>query len=176
MYRTALLTAVLILVAGLAAADEEAQMLEAGMPFPAFTLSAHDGTTVASSELAGKPYLIYYYPKADTPGCTREACELRDRWSEIQELGLVVLGVSYDTPQDNRAFAEKFNLQFRLLSDSDRALAQQVGAVRTLLPVPKRISYLVGADGTVLKAYPEVDPKTHAAEVLDDLRALTGIS
>ncbi len=175
MRRTALIVTVVLVVAGFAAAaDEEGTMLEAGMPFPAFTLTAQDGSVVSSAELAGRPYLIYYYPKADTPGCTREACELRDRWTDIQDLGLAVLGVSYDSPKDNRAFAEKFHLQFRLLSDQDRELAKQVGAVRALLPLPKRISYLVGSDGMVLKAYPSVDPKTHAAEVLDDLRRLAG--
>jgi peroxiredoxin Q/BCP len=83
-----------------------------------------------------------------------------------------VVGVSYDTPEKNRKFAAKNDLPFRLLSDRDRTLARAVGAARSLLPVPKRVSYLVGPDGTVLKAYPDVDPKGHAAEVVKDYRAL----
>ncbi len=83
-----------------------------------------------------------------------------------------VFGVSYDTPEKNRAFAAKNHLPFLLLSDRDRSLAKAVGANRALLPVPKRISYLVGPDGTVLKAYPSVSPSTHAAEVVQDYRAL----
>jgi len=82
-----------------------------------------------------------------------------------------VLGVSYDTPEKNRKFAEKNALPFRLLSDGDHALAKKVGASRTLIPFAKRISYLVGPDGVVIEAYPEVDPSTHAREVLEDYRA-----
>jgi peroxiredoxin Q/BCP len=85
-----------------------------------------------------------------------------------------VYGVSYDSPETNRAFAEKHRLPFLLLSDTDRELARAVGAAIPLLPFPRRISYLVGADGAVLKAYPKVAPATHAEEVLADYRALTG--
>lgn len=83
-----------------------------------------------------------------------------------------MLGVSYDSPEKNRKFAEKNALPFRLLSDSDRDLAKAVGAARALIPLAKRISYLVGPDGVVLVAYPDVDPKTHAEEVLEDYRSL----
>ena len=86
-----------------------------------------------------------------------------------------MLGVSYDTPEKNRKFAEKNGLPFRLLSDSDHDLAKSVGAGRALIPLAKRVSYLVGADGTVLVAYPDVEPKTHASEVLEDYRALIAI-
>jgi len=83
-----------------------------------------------------------------------------------------VLGVSFDSPEKNRKFAEKNGLPFQLLSDRDHELAKSVGASRTLMPFAKRISYLVGPDGRVLKAYPKVDPKTHASEVLEDYRSL----
>jgi len=148
------------------------EMLEPGMPFPAFSLPAHDGTVVSSAELAGKSVLVYFYPRADTPGCTREACELRDSWPAVQAEGLVVLGVSYDRPEANRAFAEKYHLPFPLLSDRDKELAARVGAKRSLIPVPKRISYLVAPDGTVARTYAHVDPEGHAGEVLRDLREL----
>jgi peroxiredoxin Q/BCP len=91
----------------------------------------------------------------------------------LKALGLKVFGVSYDSPEKNRAFAEKNNLPFLLLSDRDRSLAKAVGASRALLPVPKRISYLVDTDGTVLKAYPSVSPSKHADEVLRDYEALS---
>lgn len=91
-------------------------------------------------------------------------------------MGIVVLGVSYDSPEKNRKFAEKNGLPFRLLSDSDHELAKAVGASRALLPFAKRVSYLVGGDGIVLKAYAEVDPSTHAREVLEDYRALIAVS
>ncbi len=169
---TAVITALLIVAApGLVAAEGD-KMIENGAPFPTFELKAHDDSTISSAELAGKPYLIYFYPKADTPGCTREACELRDHWGELEAAGLAVYGVSFDTPEKNRAFAEKFNLPFLLLSDEDRTLAETTGAKPMLLPFPKRISYLVGTDGMVLKAYPSVSPAEHAEEVLIDFKAL----
>ena len=86
-----------------------------------------------------------------------------------------MLGVSYDSPEKNRRFAERNALPFRLLSDRDHEVAKSVGAARTLIPLAKRISYLVGADGKVLVAYPKVDPATHAQEVLEDYRALVAI-
>jgi peroxiredoxin Q/BCP len=101
-----------------------------------------------------------------------EANQLRDSWHDLQDLGIEVLGVSYDKPEKNRAFAEKNSLPFRLLSDRDHELAKSVGAARSLIPFAKRISYLVGSDGTVLKNYPDVDPKTHAQEVLEDYRTI----
>jgi len=101
-----------------------------------------------------------------------EANRLRDSWNDLQELGIEVLGVSYDTPEKNRKFAEKNALPFRLLSDRDHELAKAVGAARALVPFAKRISYLVGPDGRVLVTYPDVDPKTHAQEVLEDYRAI----
>ncbi len=159
----------LVLAAALAA--EGGEMLQPGDPFPEFELPAHDGTVVRSADLAGRPYLIYFYPKADTPGCTREACAFRDSWDDVKAAGLTVLGVSYDTPETNRRFAEKYRLPFLLLSDRDRRLARAVGAARAVLPVPRRISYLVGPDGRVVRAYPEVRPAAHAAEVLADARA-----
>jgi peroxiredoxin Q/BCP len=101
-----------------------------------------------------------------------EANQLRDSWNEIQQLGIEVLGVSYDTPEKNRIFAEMNELPFRLLSDRDHELAKSVGAARALIPFAKRISYLVGPDGRVLVAYPDVKPSTHAQEVLQDYRAI----
>ncbi len=173
MLRSALGVMACVLVAVVAlTAESGGDMLEPGTTFPAFSLTAHDGSTVSSSELAGSPYLLYFYPKADTPGCTKEACTFRDAWSDVKDAGLKVFGVSYDSPKANRAFAEKYHLPFLLLSDSDHSLAKEVGAARTLLPVPKRISYLVGADGRVLAAYPDVDPASHAGEVLADFERL----
>ena len=86
---------------------------------------------------------------------------------------MTVLGVSYDRPESNRRFAEKNDLPFQLLSDPDHTLAKAVGASRALIPVPKRISYLVGAEGNILAAYPKVDPDTHAAQVIEDYRKIT---
>jgi peroxiredoxin Q/BCP len=97
---------------------------------------------------------------------------LRDDWSEFENVGLSVYGVSYDTPEANLAFADKNRLPFRLLSDSDRSLAASLGARSRLLPVPKRISYLVGADGVILKTYPKVSPASHSRDVLRDFQQI----
>lgn len=148
-------------------------MLAAGDAFPSFDLPADDGSRVSSHRLRGRTFLLYFYPKADTPGCTREACAFRDNWSAAEAVGLQVFGVSFDTPDRNHRFRQRFQLPFPLLSDSDQALAKEVGAKLPLLPVPKRISYLIGTDGRVLKAYPVVRPRGHAAEVLADLARLS---
>ncbi len=157
-----------LLISGAAQGGE---MLKPGDTFPSFQLTAHDGTTVSSEELEGRAYLIYFYPKADTPGCTKEACAFRDSWDDVKAAGLTIFGVSYDTPEANRRFAEKYHLPFLLLSDTKRTLARATGATRAVLPIPKRISYLVGPDGRVVRAYPDVTPSTHASEVLADVRS-----
>jgi thioredoxin-dependent peroxiredoxin len=147
-------------------------VIEAGERFPTFDLEAHDGQRVTSASLLGRPYLLFFYPKADTPGCTRQACGLRDHWRELEAAGLTVFGVSYDKPAANRAFAERRRLPFRLLSDRGGRLARLVDARRAFLPVPKRVSYMVGPDGIVLEAYPAVSPVGHAEEVLRDWQRL----
>jgi len=157
---------------GWTAAAGAGGLLEPGTPFPAFSLQDQDGNTFDAASLRGRYYLVYFYPKADTPGCTKEACAFRDSWPEVQAAGLVVLGVSFDKPEANRAFARKYHLPFPLLSDRDKKLASQVGAKRFLIPYPRRISYLVDPHGVVRVVYPHVDPSGHAAEVLEDLTRL----
>lgn len=150
-------------------------MLATGDQFPSFELMAHSGSVVKSSDLEGSFYLVYFYPKADTPGCTKEACTFRDAWSELKEADIRIFGVSYDSPEDNRAFAEKFNLPFLLLSDTEKVLSKAAGAERFLIPFPKRISYLVGPTGEILKTYPSVSSSTHAQDVLDDFNSLSNL-
>jgi peroxiredoxin Q/BCP len=133
-------------------------MLEPGVQFPRFTLESHDGQSVTNATLAGHYALVYFYPKADTPGCTKEACTLRDAWSDLKATGVLVFGVSYDKPESNRAFADKYRLPFKLLSDTERELAKAVGADRMLLPVPKRISYLVAPTEPSPRPIPRSSP------------------
>ncbi|MEW5876848.1 MAG: peroxiredoxin [Acidobacteriota bacterium] len=147
--------------------------LTEGSPFPQWELVDQQGQKVSSKDLAGKTYLLWFYPKAMTSGCTREGCELRDHYAEFRKLGVEILGVSFDTPADNARFAAEQRFPFRLLSDSSRQLAVQVGAADSPeASYPKRVSFLVGGDGRVLKVYPKVDPATHAQEVLKDLQSL----
>lgn len=155
------------------AAGEAAEMLKPGDPFPSWELTDHTGATVTSASLAGTTYLLWYYPKALTPGCTREGCELRDNFAAFQAKGVAILGASFDEPKDNAKFVAEHQFPFRLLSDTGRTLAVQVGAADSPQRVwARRISYLVGGDGTVLKAYNNVNPTDHAGQVLADIEAM----
>ena len=153
-----------------AAIANAADLLTIGSPFPNWSLVDQTGKPVSSSELAGKKYLLWFYPKAMTPGCTAEGDGLRDRFADLQKAGVAVFGVSFDQPQDNARFVHEQQFPFRLLSDTDRQLAIAVGAADSpQQPVAKRISYLIGDDGQVLRVYGSVTPATHADEVLRDL-------
>ena len=164
------LTVISILL--LATAAHAGDVLQPGAAFPSWELTNHTGTMVTSRDLAGKPYLLWFYPRAMTPGCTAEGDALRDQFTAFQARGVDILGVSFDAPADNAAFVRQQSFPFRLLSDRDRKLAVAVGAATdSIQPVARRISYLVGADGKVVKAYPQVTPATHAREVLGDLAA-----
>jgi peroxiredoxin Q/BCP len=160
----------LLLVAGAAQAQN---LLKTGDKFPAWSMIDHTGKAVTSADLAGKTYLLWYYPKAMTSGCTTEGCTLRDNFEAFKDNGIEILGVSFDDPQTNAEFVAKNNFQFRLLSDSDHKLAVAVGAAADPgAGWAKRISYLVGPDGAVLRAYGSVKPSEHAGQVLADLAAL----
>jgi peroxiredoxin Q/BCP len=149
-----------------------AAMLAEGAAFPAWTLPDQTGKAVSSKELAGKTYLLWFYPKAQTPGCTAEGRGLRDRIDDFRKRGVEIVGVSFDAPAANEAFVKAEGFPFRLLSDQDRTLAQAVGAADSKdAPVAKRISYLVGPDGKVKKAYEAVTPASHASDVLGDVPA-----
>jgi len=166
------ITLFFVVIVSAALFSSATELLPVGEKFPNFSLQGHDGAIVDQSALDGNYTLVYFYPKADTPGCTREACVLRDSWDDATAAGLQVLGVSYDTPDVNAAFALKHRLPFLLLSDCDRSLADSVGATRALLPLPKRISYLVDPQRRVVATYAKVDPSGHAAEVLADLETI----
>ena len=156
-----------IVIASVARAGD---VLQPGAPFPRWELTDHTGAKVSSSALAGKTYLLWFYPKAMTPGCTAEGDALRDQFAAFQARGVEILGVSFDAPADNATFVRQQGFPFRLLSDTDRTLATAVGAAAdTSQPVARRISYLVGPDGNVVKVYPQVTPATHARDVLADV-------
>jgi peroxiredoxin Q/BCP len=170
--RTLLAVAVTLLaVAAPPPAAFAADLLKVGDPFPAWSLRDQTGAVVTSQSLAGKPYLLWYYPKAQTPGCTTEGRGLRDRFTDFEKAGIAIVGVSFDEPAANAAFVKAEGFPFRLLSDTDRALASKVGAASSeAQPVASRISYLVGPDGKIQKVYGEVTPATHAGDVLSDLK------
>lgn len=162
----ALVIAALVATACAARAD----LLRPGDPFPDWSLPDQTGKVVKAADLAGKPYLLWFYPKAMTPGCTAEGRQLRDRFADFQRRGVEILGVSFDAPEKNAEFVHAEGFPFRLLSDREHALAVAVGAARSAdQSTATRISYLVGPDGKVKRTYGEVSPGTHAGQVLDDL-------
>jgi peroxiredoxin Q/BCP len=159
-----------VLVVALAGSVSAAEMRKTGESFPSWSLLDHTGARVTSDSLTGKKYLLWFYPRAMTPGCTAEGRALRDHFAEFERQGVEILGVSFDTPKDNAEFVGQEKFPFRLLSDSDGALAVAVGAARSAdQGYASRISYLIGKDGKVLRAYGSVSPAGHAEQVLGDL-------
>ena len=151
------------------------KMLQGGATAPEFRLADQSGHEVTSSDLAGRWYLLYWYPKALTPGCTAQAEGLRDQIDAFAEQGCTVLGASFDEPAENRLFRDRYRIPFRLLSDPDRAAAIAFGAADDASsPHPRRVAHLVAPDGVIARAYDVSDPGFFAEAVLDDLDDLSG--
>jgi peroxiredoxin Q/BCP len=152
--------------------------LAEGSKAPTFKMKASGGRDVSSAALKGKPYLIYFYPKADTPGCTKQACGVQEALPALGRLGLEVIGVSPDPMPPIEKFAKKFDLAFPLASDEDHTVAEAYGVwVEKSMYGKKymgmeRSSFLVGADGRIAKIWRKVKPEQHAAQVLEAAAAL----
>ena len=150
-------------------------MLSVGDKAPGFVLPNQEGKEVSLADSLGSFVLIYFYPKDDTPGCTTEACGLRDSFEELNK-ELIVLGVSADSPKSHQKFIDKFKLPYDLLSDEKKDVIKAYGALKEKKMFGKsymginRISYLIGPDGKVVKVYPKVKPEDHAGEVLVDVK------
>jgi peroxiredoxin Q/BCP len=152
-------------------------VVEEGQQAPDFELASDAGERVRLSDLRGKPVVLYFYPKDDTPGCTKQACGLRDAWSEYRERGAIVLGVSPDDEASHAKFKEKYSLPFTLLADPGHAVAAEYGAWgekrnygRTYEGII-RSTFVIGPDGTVVKTMRNVKPDGHAERVLAALPA-----
>jgi thioredoxin-dependent peroxiredoxin len=147
-----------------------AGLLAVGTPAPNFKVQTDKDVTVTLNDFAGKTVVLWFYPKADTPGCTREGCGFRDRQTDFAAKNVQVLGVSFDTVAENRAFAEKFNFPFPLLCDTQREIGVAYGACDSAdARSAKRISYVIGADGLIQQVYAKVDTATHPEDVLATL-------
>jgi peroxiredoxin Q/BCP len=151
--------------------------LNAGDPVPAFEMTADDGNTVSSESLAGSRYVLYFYPKDDTPGCTAQACGLRDSWSRLADTGVEVFGVSPDSTKSHVRFRQKHALPYRLLSDTGHAVAEAFGvwveksyAGRTYMGT-ERTTFVIGPDGTIERVLPQVKPAAHVDQLLEALAA-----
>jgi peroxiredoxin Q/BCP len=147
-------------------------MLKEGTTAPDFTLAADGGGEVTLSDYRGKQVVLYFYPKDDTPGCTTEACNFRDDYTEILAAGAVVLGVSPDSVKSHDKFKGKYDLPFPLLSDPEHKVAEQYGAWgekkmygKTYMGII-RSTYVIDRDGKIVKVFPKVRPKNHSQEVL----------
>jgi len=152
--------------------------VEQGMTAPDFTLPADDGTKVKLSGLRGKPVVLYFYPRDDTPGCTREACSFRDRKKEMEQLGAPVLGVRPDDVESHRKFRDKHQLNFSLLADVEHQVAEKYGAWREKVRFGKksmgiqRSTFLIDAGGVIRKVWKRVAGDGHDDQVLAALREL----
>ncbi len=155
-----------------------AEWIEEGAQAPDFTLPSSEGEDITLSKLRGRPVVLYFYPKDDTPGCTREACGFRDRKKELGERGAAVLGVSADSAESHVRFRDKYDLNFPLLADVDHQVAEAYGAWREKTRFGKtsmgiqRSTFLIDAEGTVRKAWKSVQVDGHDDQVLAALGAL----
>jgi peroxiredoxin Q/BCP len=151
--------------------------LAAGDPAPAFELTADDGSVVSSESLAGGRYVLYFYPKDDTPGCTAQACGLRDNWSRVTDAGAQIFGVSPDSVKSHARFREKYGLPYRLLADEGHRLADACGVWieksnygRTYFG-NERSTFVIGPDGRIEHVLAQVKPAEHVNQLVEALAA-----
>jgi peroxiredoxin Q/BCP len=149
--------------------------LKEGDVAPDFTAATNGGGMVSLADYRGKNVILYFYPKDDTPGCTKEACSFRDQFADFKKKGAVVLGVSPDPVKSHDKFANKFKLPFALLADEDKKIVQSYGVWGEKMFMGRkfmgthRVTFLIGPDGRIKKIWPKVKPEEHAAEVLREL-------
>ncbi len=146
-------------------------LLAVGDSMPAFSARDQQNVERASAEFAGKPLVVYFYPRDATPGCTAEACAFRDAWERMQATGAIVLGVSTDGVDAHRSFANEHHLPFPLLADTSGEITGAFGVPITL-GMAQRVTFIVGRNGKVAKVFPDVDPGVHVEEVLRALEAI----
>ncbi len=154
-------------------------MVEVGSEAPDFTLADQDGNEVTLSALRGRPVVVYFYPRSDTPGCTTQACGIRDQWAEFEAAGATVLGISPDTVDAQAKFVAKHDLPHTILADPDRIAIKEYGAWGQRKMYGKtfdgviRSTFLIDAEGTVAAVWPKVKPAEHADNVLAAIAELT---
>jgi peroxiredoxin Q/BCP len=147
-------------------------MPERGQRLPDVEFITEGGERLAAGDLGGKKTVLYFYPKDDTSGCTKEACAFRDRMGDYEQADIQVYGVSLDPPESHRRFREKYDLNFPLLTDEGGRAAEALGVLRENREKANRVTFLLDPDGKIAKVYPEVSPETHADEILQDASSL----
>ena len=151
-----------------------APMPKVGDIAPDFSVAASDGKIVHLKDYAGKGNIVlYFYPKDDTPGCTKEACGIRDTFDEFKGLNAIVLGVSFDSVESHKKFIEKYKLPFLLLADTDKKVATTYGVADTSSPFASRVTFVIDKQGKIAYVNPKVNPATHAAELRTVLNGMT---
>jgi peroxiredoxin Q/BCP len=145
--------------------------LSVGTPAPDFTVQDTQGQTVSLSNFRGKTVVLYFYPKDDTPGCTKEACSFRDNYSAYQDKDIVVLGVSADSVSSHQKFTNKFNLPFPLLADTDGQIIQAYGVAKEGYdrPVATRVTFVIDPQGIITQVHTKIDTANHAQDILKAL-------
>lgn len=144
--------------------------LKIGDAAPDFNLIDQNGKEHKLSDYFGEKIVVYFYPKDDTPGCTKEACSIRDNFTQFKENNIIVFGISYDSPRSHKKFAEKYNLPFILLSDSAKSVARLYNSKGLFMA--KRNTFLIDKEGKILKIYKKVDVSTHTESILNDFSKL----
>ncbi len=149
-----------------------ATMPEQGQHLPDVEFITESRERLAAGDLSGQKTVLYFYPKDDTPGCTKEACAFRDRMGDYERASIEVYGVSLDSPESHRQFREKHDLNFPLLTDEGGRASEALGVLRENRERANRVTFLLDPDGKIAKVYPEVSPETHADEILKDAAVL----
>lgn len=145
-------------------------LLKAGERAPDFTSVDQKGNKVKLSSFIGSPVVLYFYPKDDTPGCTKEACNFRDNFSQFEKKGVKVLGVSVDDSESHRKFQDKYKLNFTLVADDSTEISRAYGTLADT--VARRVTYLIDGEGKIAYVYPSVKPDQHSVEVMEKLTEL----
>jgi thioredoxin-dependent peroxiredoxin len=143
-----------------------------GQQLPDVAFVTEGGERLSAGDLEGEKTVLYFYPKDDTPGCTKEACAFRDRMADYERADIRVYGVSLDSPESHRRFREKYNLNFPLLTDEGGRAAEALGVLREGRKKANRVTFLLDPGGRIARVYPEVSPETHADEILEDAALL----
>jgi len=170
-----LFLAIVALVFLISKQSEAANTPKPGDTAPDFRLVDQNGTIRSLSDFSGQWVVLYFYPKDDTPGCTKEACSFRDDLTTLEKLGAKVVGVSVDDSDSHSKFASKYHLPFPLLADADGKVADSYGALTNLLllKIAKRYTFLIDPKGKIAKVYLSVDTSRHSQEIVDDLKKLS---
>ena len=168
------ITVLLIAIIGYRSYSNNSGNLQIGQKAPDFTLADANNKTHSLYDYQGKYLVLYFYPKDDTPGCTKEACHFRDNTSQLKKLGAEVVGISIDSSESHKKFAEKYQLPFPLLADTDGKVAESYHALSNflILKIAKRHTFIIDPDSNIKKIYTNVNVANHSQQIIDDLKTI----